>query len=426
MATHEGQSTSIWKLAPGARSSPKLPNKNIRADVCVIGAGIAGMTTADHLIAREGKSVIVLDDGPIAGGQTERTSGHLSNAMDQHYSRIEQLHGEHGARLAAESHTAAIDRIEEIALQERIECDFERVDGYLLLAPNQSRELLERELAANQRAGVTHAALVDGGALPRFDAGPCLRFPRQGQFHPVKYLRGLADAILHYGGRIFTDTHAVEIKGGASAQVRTSDGINISTSAVVVATNTPVNDLVAIHTKQSAYMTYVIGACIPRGSVPKALYWDTLEPYHYVRLESGRGSDVAPEQEILLIGGEDHKTGQQDDGAERYAGLEQWGRARFPMITEIRFRWSGQVMESIDGLAFIGRNPRDADNVFIATGDSGMGLTHGTIAGILLTDLIMGRSNPWETLYDPARKTLRAGLEFVKEAANVVTSTPTG
>jgi Rieske Fe-S protein len=165
-------------------------------------------------------------------------------------------------------------------------------------------------------------------------------------------------------------------------------------------------------------MTYVIGARIPFGSVPRALYWDTADPYHYIRIQSV----VSPEgdkHDLLIIGGEDHKTGQADDGQTRHLNLENWARERFPMIEEITFRWSGQVMEPVDGVAFIGRNPGDERNVYIATGDSGMGMTHGTIAGILITDLIMDRSSPWVSLYDPSRKTLGSLGEFASENLNV-------
>jgi Rieske Fe-S protein len=162
----------------------------------------------------------------------------------------------------------------------------------------------------------------------------------------------------------------------------------------------------------------VIGAKVPLGSVGKALYWDMEDPYHYVRLHS-MTSDCKTHHDILIVGGEDHKTGQAEDAGERHARLEQWARASFPHMEKVEFTWAGQVMETIDGLAFIGRDPMDADNVFVVTGDCGMGMTHGTIAGILLTDLILGRDNPWSTLYDPSRKTLRAAGEFAKEAVNV-------
>jgi glycine/D-amino acid oxidase-like deaminating enzyme/nitrite reductase/ring-hydroxylating ferredoxin subunit len=253
--------------------------------------------------------------------------------------------------------------------------------------------------------------------LESFDTGPCLHFPQQAQVHPLKYLTGLAGAIEREGGQIFTGTHADEIEGGDAAHVTTTGGYKIACDAIVVATNSPVNDRMVIHTKQAPYTTYVIGARIPKGSVPAMLLWDApadlWDAYHYLRIERGEESDV------LIVGGEDHKTGQQHDGAQRWGKLEQWARNRFPMIEEIEYRWSGQVMEPVDGLAFIGRNPGDADNVFIATGDSGMGMTHGTIAGLLLSDLIMGRKNPWADLYAPSRKTLKAVKDFAQENINV-------
>jgi glycine/D-amino acid oxidase-like deaminating enzyme/nitrite reductase/ring-hydroxylating ferredoxin subunit len=285
--------------------------------------------------------------------------------------------------------------------------------------------LLDRELAAAHRAGLSGVERLPRAPILNFDTGPCLRFPRQAQFHPLKYLTAVAEAIERAGGRIFTGTHAETIAGGKPARIKTSSGRIVTADAVVVATNSPVNDLLAILTKQAAYMTYAIGAVIPHGAVATALYWDTLDPYHYVRIqplspEAGMTEPSASEgQDILIVGGEDHKTGQAPAHPDPYARLEAWARERFPMIREVRFRWSGQVMETIDGLAFIGRNPLDEPNVFIVTGDSGMGMTHGTIAGILLTDLILGRENPWTTLYDPSRKNLRALDRFVKENLNV-------
>jgi glycine/D-amino acid oxidase-like deaminating enzyme/nitrite reductase/ring-hydroxylating ferredoxin subunit len=423
MPSDSRQSTSVWTATASVPEQPPL-TEDPKADVCVVGAGIAGMTTA-YLLARAGKSVVVLDDGPIAGGQTRRTTAHLSNAIDDRYFEIERLHGGQGAGLAAESHTAAIDRIETAVRDEKIDCDFERLDGYLFLPPGGSPEVLDRELAAAHRAGLTGVERIPRAPLDFFDTGPCLRFPRQGQFHPLKYLAGLARAIHRGGGRIFSGAHAEGVEGGAPARVRVRGGRVVTAGAVVVATNTPVNDLVAIHTKQAPYLTYVIGARVPRGSVSRALYWDTLDPYHYVRLQPAADGTAAGVSgpgagDVLIVGGEDHKTGQAEDQAERYARLEAWARERFPMAGPVEFRWSGQVLETIDGLAFIGRNPGDAPNVFVATGDSGMGMTHGTIAGILLTDLILGKENPWAALYDPARKTLRAAAEFARENLNVL------
>ncbi|MDQ3803756.1 MAG: FAD-dependent oxidoreductase [Acidobacteriota bacterium] len=415
METDSGSTTSVW-MATGEVPAGEPLRGDVGADVCVVGAGIAGLTTA-YLLAREGKSVVVLDDGPVAGGETCRTTAHLVNALDDRYYELERLHGERGARLAAESHTAAVDQIEEIVTEEAIDCDFERLDGYLFVPPGDSTEQLGEELRAAHRAGLTEVKYVERVPYDGYDFGAALRFPYQGQFHILKYMAGLSEAFRRRGGRLHTRTHAEEIMGGENARVTTADGHTVKAGAIVVATNTPVNDLVAIHTKQAPYRTYVIGARVPTGSVPKMLLWDTPDPYHYVRLQTVRGGGET--YDVLIVGGEDHKTGQAEDFDERFRRLEEWTRERFPMVERVEYRWSGQVMEPTDGLAFIGRNPLDSDNVYIATGDSGNGMTHGTIAGMLIRDLILGRENTWATLYDPSRISLRAGLEYAKENLNV-------
>jgi glycine/D-amino acid oxidase-like deaminating enzyme/nitrite reductase/ring-hydroxylating ferredoxin subunit len=411
MAESSGTRESIWLETAASPQRPTL-STNANADVCIVGAGISGLSTA-YLLARGGNSVIVLDDGTIGSGETGRTTAHVVNVLDDRYGEIERLHGQEGSRRAAESHTKAIDQIEAIVNEEQIDCDFSRLDGYLFVPPGDDPSLLDEELTASRRAGLQEVTKVARAPLPSFDTGPCLRFPRQAQFHPLKYLAGLATAIEARGGRIFTATHASEIKGGKVATIKTPKGI-VTAKAVVVATNTPVNNTVAVHTKQAAYRTYVVAMRLADGSVPRALYWDTPDPYHYVRLVSW-----IENEDLLLVGGEDHKTGQQDDAQERFRRLIVWARDRFPVLrSEPIYSWSGQIMEPNDGMGFIGRNPLDASNVYVATGDSGNGITHGTIAGILLTDLILGNQNPWEELYDPSRISLRAASEFAKENVN--------
>ncbi|HEX7334642.1 MAG TPA: FAD-dependent oxidoreductase [Pyrinomonadaceae bacterium] len=404
-------STSIWMATANTPSQSRL-RENIRTDCCIIGAGIAGLSTA-YLLGREGRSVVVLDDGLIGGGMTGRTTAHLTNAYDDRYVEIEKIHGGEASRLTAESHTAAIQKIAEIVTREKIDCDFEWLDGFLFAATPDEVDLLNDELAAAHRAGLTGVEKVARAPLDSFDTGVALRFPRQAQFHPLHYMEGLTRAIMRDGGRLFGQTHATKIEGGSNARVETSHGPVVRCDCVVVATNTPVNDRVAIHTKQSPYVTYAIGVHVPKHSVTRALYWDTGDPYHYVRLQTENDYDV------LIVGGEDHKTGQANDGFERYGRLEQWTRERFPQMLEVKFRWSGQVMEPVDGLAFIGRNPLDEDNVYIATGDSGQGMTHGTIAGMLLTDLIQFRKNKWEDLYSPSRIRVKSLPEYASENINV-------
>jgi len=404
-----------------ATDVPELPalSHDLRTSVCVVGAGIAGMTTA-YQLARAGRAVVVIDDGPIGGGETGRTTAHITASLDDLYHRVEKLHGVEGIRVAAESHTAAIDRIEAIASLEDIDCDFERVDGYLFVGEGEDRKILDLELASAHRAGLTDVEIVERAPIASFNTGPALCFPRQAQFHSLKYLNGLARAIVRDGGLLFSGAHAQSIEDGEPAKVTTSDGHVITADSIVVATNSPVNDWIILHTKQAAYRSYVIAARVPRGSVTRALYWDTEHPYHYIRLhEVDSVLDPSHKEELLIVGGEDHKTGQANDADERFRRLEEWTRQRFPMISNIDFRWSGQIMEPVDYMAFIGRNPGTDQHIFIATGDSGNGITHGTIAGMLLTDLILGRKNPWSKLYDPARITLRATGGFLKENLNV-------
>jgi glycine/D-amino acid oxidase-like deaminating enzyme len=334
----------------------------------------------------------------------------ITHALDDRYYHIEKVHGKQGARIAAVSHTAAIDLVETIVREEGIGCDLQRVDGYLFLDPTDRKKSLEDELEAIHRAGIAGTELVDRAPLESFDTGPCLRFPNQAQFQPLKYLAGLAQAIMGSGGQVYTETHAQDI---VSTGVKTTDGCKVAAKKVVVATNAPIIDKISkIYDKQIAYRTYVIGARIRKGSVRKALYWDTgnhksknaVPPYHYVRVQEMEDRD----HDLLIVGGEDHETGNANDMEKRYNTLESWAKKRFP-TGRIEYRWSGQVLEPKDSMAFIGRNPKDKRrNIFIATGDSGNGMTHGTIAGIILTDLILGKRNEWAKLYDPARR-IRSG-----------------
>ncbi|HUR10720.1 MAG TPA: FAD-dependent oxidoreductase, partial [Flavitalea sp.] len=203
------------------------------------------------------------------------------------------------------------------------------------------------------------------------------------------------------------------------------NGYFVQADHIVVATNSPVNDLVTMHTKQFPFRTYVIGGLIKKSVIEPALWWDTgnqkskwySQPYHYVRLQ-----DYDENNYLLIAGGEDHKTGQADKEEipeeERYQALEKWTRAKFPLLENIIHRWSGQVMEPIDHLGFIGKNPGD-ENTYIVTGDSGNGMTHGTIAGMLITDLINKKENPWQKIYDPARLMFDVAGTYAKEIGSM-------
>lgn len=402
---------SLWMKSDELPHPGRL-EADVRAEVCVIGAGMAGLSTA-YEVLRSGRSVVVLERGAVGSGETSRSTAQLCTALDERYFDLQRMHGAEGARLAAESHAAAIDRVERIVSEEKIACGFERLDGYLFTVPGQSEDLLERELAAAQEAGLKDVTLVT--TTPPMGARQSLRFPRQAQMDPARYIAGLARAVLRAGGRIFSDTQVDKIEGGSPGRVVSANGAVVTADQIVVATNTPVNNLFALHTKQAAYRSYVIAAAVPRDSIARALYWDTLDPYHYVRIATSDDS-----VDWLIVGGEDHKTGQEHDPRDRWTRLEEWMRARFPMAGAVGSRWSGQIMQSMDGLAYIGKNPLDDDNVFVVTGDSGTGITHGAIAGMLLADLLAGKENRWAHLYEPSRVSLRAGGNFLRENLNAV------
>jgi glycine/D-amino acid oxidase-like deaminating enzyme/nitrite reductase/ring-hydroxylating ferredoxin subunit len=413
-----GENRSYWldSVEP-IKFSPLTENQS--TDVVIVGGGIAGLSVA-YCLLKKGKRVIVLEDGFVGSGESGRTTAHITNALDDRYAQIERVLGEEKGRLAAESHTKAIDFIEQTVHDEKIDCDFMRVDGFLFLHPTDEAKTIDEEFVVSNLYGIRTEKLNGVPGIPS-QTGLCLRFPAQGEFHPMKYLKGLAQCIVRMGGSVYTETHVdtinkTEVKAGA---------LVVRAAHVVVATNSPVNDLVSMHTKQHPYRTYVIGGLIPKNCLRPGLWWDTgnlksrwvTDPYHYVRWQ--RFDDT---HDLLIAGGEDHKTGQGDEDepqdGTRFSKLEEWTRKRFPSVTEIVYQWSGQVLEPVDLMAFIGRNPGDK-NIFIATGDSGNGMTHGTIAGMLISDLILGRTNPWEKLYDPSRITLRAGKYFIQEGGNM-------
>lgn len=406
----DGRSVSIWHAEVGVPSYPPL-DRPIRTGVVVVGAGIAGLSTA-YQLAKRGYQVAVLDDGPIGGGDTGRTTAQVTAILDKGYAETEQLRGAEGASLAAESHMAASDTIERTAAAEGIDCDFARMDGYLFLAPGDRLDTLQEEEQAARRAGL-QVELVAGGVAPGgASLGPALRFARQAHFHPLKYLAGLARAIERLGGAIYCGSHVSRVVGGDTCMVETSDGQTVAADKVVLATHMPINDALGYSTRVFPYLTYVVGLSVAKGSVPPFLAFDTEEPYHYVRIQPEAGRDV------LLVGGEDHKPGQADDQDERYARLEAWTRQMFPAAGEVVYRWSGEVTNSFDGLALAGPD-LVSPNVFVITGQTGIGMTHSTIGALIVAEQIAGRQHAWAELYSPARAPARALGETIRDGLNV-------
>jgi glycine/D-amino acid oxidase-like deaminating enzyme/nitrite reductase/ring-hydroxylating ferredoxin subunit len=395
---------------------PAFPRmlSSVQTDVCVIGGGIAGLTTA-YLLSQEGKAVVLLEAHELAFGESGRTTAQFASPDDL-YCEIEKSFGADGARQVWQSFQAATDLAESIVMGENLACEFERLDGYLYCLPGQDASYIEREFASASKAGVDAELL---GRVPglAFDTGPCVRFGGLAQLHPVKYLAGIALACQRRGVQIFCNTRALEIRDKPEGLTVKSEHGDVVAQAVVVATNTPFNDRVVMHTKQSGYRTYVIGIEVARGSVPRILLWDTGDPYYYVRL--GAPEPGSP-MDLLIVGGADHKVGQDSNPEHRYREIEQWVRERFPTAGAVRYRWSGQVMEPADGVAYFGPNPLDNESVYLITGDSGNGMTHCSAGAIAITDMIMGRANSWAKIYDPSRKATHGLSDFVKEQANTL------
>ncbi|MBV9541681.1 MAG: FAD-dependent oxidoreductase, partial [Alphaproteobacteria bacterium] len=357
-------------------------------------------------------SVAVFDAGQPGGGMTSRTSGHLTFESDDYYHELIRVHGKDKANAYYRSQAAAVDRIEEIARLEGIACDFDRVDGYLFAANADDEKTIEDEYTAARESGFTLAELVP--TVPSLKTRKAVRFPYQARFHVLKYLTGLVAALEKRSVHIYGSTRVASVKeDGDVVHLKSENGHDIRARHVVMATNTPTNDLVAIHTKQAPYRTYVFATPVPKGSVIDALIWDSEDPYHYIRIQPRENDD------LLIVGGEDHKSGMESDGAARIAKLRRWAEALFGPLPELEYEWSGQIYEPVDFVSFDGLNPGDK-RTYVITGDSGEGLTSGVAGAMLIADLIKGSADKDTTeLYDPTRKSLRTAPTFIDENADV-------
>jgi glycine/D-amino acid oxidase-like deaminating enzyme/nitrite reductase/ring-hydroxylating ferredoxin subunit len=385
------ESVSIWRQE--CESQFSTLDKNIETQICIIGGGIAGLSIA-YALLKKGKKVTVIESKQIGFNETGNTSAHLSNALDDRYFNIASMHGKNAARLAAESHTEAINWIENVVKEEKIDCEFTRVPGFLFTNSKNKSEL-NKELDAAKEAGLKVSLRED----PKL--GTVLVFEDQARFHPIKYLNGLAKAVIKAGGKIYEHSH-VEKVDFKKHLITLSNKVQIRASQIVTATNAPMFSSLKMHFKLNPQRSYMIGIKVPKDTIGKQLMWDTDEPYHYVRSQT-----LDDQHDILLVGGEDHRVGEEADG-NPYLNLEKWTNKYFNVAEyPIVFFWSGQILEPIDYLAYIGRNPKSS-NAYMVSGDSGNGLTHGTIAAILITDLISDKRNKYTKLYNPNRLPFRA------------------
>lgn len=400
---------SYWLETTAPTVYPPV-QEDLRADVVIVGGGIVGITTA-YLLAKAGKSVVVVDRERIATAETGHTTAHLQTVVDTRLQDLVPRFGLKGAKLGWDSQMEAVRLIESIARDERISCELERLDAYLYANEPGEEDALREEVRLARKIGY-EAREADPGEVP-YGAAFAIRYPDQGKFQVRKYLLGLAERAERLGVSFYEGTEVIGIDEGKPAKVRTRDGHTLTGDWVVQATNSPIAANEMIHTALYPYRTYAIGAYVPRGVFGSALYWDTADPYHYTRVEHG------PDRDLVILGGEDHKVGAQENTEKAYGLLMSYlGRATPDF--EVAYFWSGEVIETQDDYPYIGRAPGRGENELIATGDSGTGMTNGTIAALMLSERVLGRGTPWDELYDPVRVTTGRGAitEWIKENAD--------
>jgi glycine/D-amino acid oxidase-like deaminating enzyme/nitrite reductase/ring-hydroxylating ferredoxin subunit len=391
----------VWKEIKLPRRA-KLSGQR-RFDVVIVGGGITGLTAA-WLLKQAGKSVAVLERDRVGAVDTGHTTAHLTMVTDLRLKSLVRQFGKDAARLTWQGGAAAIKTIHGIAEATGADCEFRRVPGFLHAAlggkRDESRELKEEAELARELGFA--AEFVEH--VPYF-ARPGIRFPNQAKFHPLKYLAALARAIPGEGSAVFEHAEATEITAEEEQPFKVEAGSGAALGEfLVIATHVPLMGVTSLlpatlfQTKIYPYTSYVVGGTAPKGHLPEASFWDTSDPYFYLRVDAGKKSDY------VIFGGLDHKTGQVDE-SQRFADLRAKLYTLIPEAT-LDHQWSGQVIETNDGLPYIGQT---AERQFVATGFAGNGMTLGTLGAMMACDAVLGRENPWQQLFSVDRKQLRGG-----------------
>lgn len=381
-------------------------------DVVVVGGGITGLTAA-YLLTSAGKTVALLDRGRCAQVDTGHTSAHVTMVTDTRLTDLVNRFGRHHAQAVWDAGLAALSEIALIIREHQIDCGFEWVDGYLHEPTSDARSgevtsFKDDADLANELG--FDAAWIDDVLLV---GGAGIRFAAQARFHPRKYLSGLALAITAGGGRIYEHSEAVAFSDSPLGV--TVNGHTVTCEDIVLATHNPLAGIghsaiaALFQTKLALYSSYVVAGRVPSGRVPDALFWDTADPYHYLRVEP------CPDHDLVIFGGEDHKTGQVTDTTACYDRLARSLTRLVPDVV-LSHRWSGQVIEALDGLPYIGQT---ADHQYTATGFGGNGMTFGTLGAMIISARILGQKNPWTDLFAPERTAILQGAwDYVAENAD--------
>jgi glycine/D-amino acid oxidase-like deaminating enzyme/nitrite reductase/ring-hydroxylating ferredoxin subunit len=406
MSAAAGTRGSVWIET----AQPQLPfgrlDNDVRADVAVIGGGIVGITTALAL-QESGVDVVLLEANRLGHGVTGHTTAKVSSQHGMIYARLRSRFGAPAARLYGQSNEAALRWIAARVQRDAIDCDFRRRSSYAYVTSQSARSQARDEAAAAREAGMP-ATLVEDTPLP-YPVAAAVRFDDQAEFHVHRYLLALVDILVAGGCRIFERSHAVDVDSGEDCVVKTPGG-RVIAGAVVVATHYPFLDRSLAFARVHPQRSYAI-ACRILGDPPEGMFISADGPTRSVRAVPGdRG-------ELLLVGGEGHRTGTGGDTEQRYERLERFAREHWNVLS-VDYRWSAQDNTTIDGLPYVGPLTPTADRIFMATGFAKWGMTGGTAAALLLHDLLLGRDNAAARLFGPNRLNVRASAtSFIKENA---------
>ena len=402
-----GKPASLWVETSPPTAYPAL-EEDVTVDVAVLGGGIAGLTAA-LLVARSGASVGLVDAGKVAQGVSGHSTAKVTSLHSLTYADLASSRGEDHAHVYGEANEAGLATIARFTRELAIDCDFRRRPNFTFTESGDEVDQVREEADTAARLGLP-ASFVEETDLPWGVAG-AVRFEEQAEFHPCKYLVGIAQAVRGEGGEIYEHTRAVDVKDGDPCSVRLENGRELRAGHVIVATHFPFLDRSGFFARIHPERSYAIAVRI-RGAVPQGMYIDTQG--HSLRSQPAPGGDG----ELLLVGGASHKVGQGDE-AERYRYLDRYARERFD-VTSVDYRWSTQDNIPLDSVPYVGKLAPFSKRVLVATGFRKWGYANGTAAAIILADAVKGREHPWVPTFDSTRLgPPSAAVPFVKENVNV-------
>ncbi|WP_019507785.1 FAD-dependent oxidoreductase [Pleurocapsa sp. PCC 7319] len=407
MTTLPGKPKSFWLDSTETTSFPQM--ENVTVDVAIIGAGITGITAA-YLLKKAGKTVALIEAQQIAASASGHTTAKVTSLHQLIYATLIDRHGEDAARLYGESNQAGVEFIAATVEKEGIDCDFQRNDTYSFAEDKKNLDKIQKEYDAAVKLGLP-AEFVTETTLP-FDIAGAIKFTNQAQFHVRKYLLHLANTIPGNGSYIFEDSRVQTVDEGTPCKVH-ANGITLQATDVLLTTHLPIVDTGLFFAKTYPQRSYIIGAKISEEKAPAGMYIGVGNNYHSIRTTPAEDGGL-----LLLIGGGGHKVGEKSETEESYQELARYIHSHFG-IDKIDYRWSSQDYESFDKLPYIGKLTPANEHIYVATGFNLWGMSKGTMAGMLLADLVQGKTNPWADLYDSLRATPFVTQESIKNNLDV-------